>query len=187
MTPSFHSEHGEDRWIFENLKLPQKGVYVDIGCAHPVDSSNTAFLREMGWTGIGIDANPQWAPEWKEGEFVCAVLSDQPTARWRVNPVGHPYASRIDPAAPEVPATNLEMVIQAHSIEKIDLLSINVEGHEFWVLSTLDFFKHRPRIIIAEYDTAGIGKDFRVLEALTRYKGYRDVHKTPSNYIFTRL
>ena len=30
---NFYSEYGEDRWIAENLKLPDRGFYVDVGCA----------------------------------------------------------------------------------------------------------------------------------------------------------
>lgn len=54
----FHSQFGEDRWIFEHVDLPDKGVFVDIGAGHPIALSNTYFFEQKGWTGICIDADP---------------------------------------------------------------------------------------------------------------------------------
>ena len=64
---NFYSEYGEDRWIAENLKLPDRGFYVDVGCAVPGSGSNTAFLRDRGWGGLVIDANPAYAALWLAG------------------------------------------------------------------------------------------------------------------------
>ena len=30
--PVYYSQHGEDRWIVENLKIPQAGTFVEVGC-----------------------------------------------------------------------------------------------------------------------------------------------------------
>lgn len=40
----FHSQFGEDRWIFEYINLPKQGVFIDIGAGHPVCLSNTYFF-----------------------------------------------------------------------------------------------------------------------------------------------
>ena len=43
------------------------GFFVDVGCAWPVQANNTYYLeRHLGWTGIGIDALPDFAPAWEE-------------------------------------------------------------------------------------------------------------------------
>ena len=39
-------------YIFKSKK---KGVYVDVGCNHPVYSNNTYLLYKKGWRGINID------------------------------------------------------------------------------------------------------------------------------------
>ncbi len=45
---NFHSQFGEDRYIFEKIELPQKGVFVDIGAGHPIFYSNTYFFEKNG-------------------------------------------------------------------------------------------------------------------------------------------
>ena len=62
----FYSSNGEDKWVAKNITLPKKGFYVDIGAAHPTRMSNTAFLRDMGWEGIQVDADPYWIPYWNK-------------------------------------------------------------------------------------------------------------------------
>ena len=53
-----YSQEGEDiilKRYFENRK---NGFYVVIGAHHPYRYSNTALLREMGWSGINIEPSP---------------------------------------------------------------------------------------------------------------------------------
>ena len=33
----------------------EKGVYIDVGCNHPIKYNNTYLLFKRGWTGINID------------------------------------------------------------------------------------------------------------------------------------
>ena len=37
------------------LKNKKKGIYVDIGCHHPLINNNTYLLFKRGWSGINID------------------------------------------------------------------------------------------------------------------------------------
>ena len=39
-------------YIFKNKK---KGIYLDIGCQHPISNNNTYLLFKRGWHGINID------------------------------------------------------------------------------------------------------------------------------------
>ncbi|MGB7293532.1 MAG: hypothetical protein WBD99_15285 [Thermodesulfobacteriota bacterium] len=55
----FHSQFGEDKYIYENIDLPEQGVFVDVGSGHPTYLSNTYFSEKNGWTGICIDADPR--------------------------------------------------------------------------------------------------------------------------------
>ena len=38
--------------IFYNLK---DGIYLDIGCNHPIKYNNTYLLFKKGWKGINVD------------------------------------------------------------------------------------------------------------------------------------
>ena len=42
--------------VLQNIK---KGVYLDIGCYHPIKDSNTALLYKNGWRGINIDISKE--------------------------------------------------------------------------------------------------------------------------------
>ena len=48
---------GEDLKIKDFFKRKKKGIYVDIGCYHPLDGSNTYLLYKKGWSGINVDVN----------------------------------------------------------------------------------------------------------------------------------
>lgn len=165
--------------------MPEKGVYVDVGCYHPKIASNTAHFRELGWSGVAIDANPHMAKEWADypGVFVNALIGNGEPAKYQVN-YDQPGWSRVG-SGEVTPTRTLESILSERGIGKIDLLSIDLEGQEFAALQSLDLEKHQPQIIIAEFDTGGMGKDFRVLEYLLQ-REYIAMHMTEANIIYRR-
>ena len=34
-----------------------KGIYIDLGCNHPIKYNNTYLLYKRGWSGINIDSD----------------------------------------------------------------------------------------------------------------------------------
>ena len=50
-----YSLDGEDLIISEYFKNKDKGLYVDIGCYHPVHRNNTFLLHKKGWRGVNVD------------------------------------------------------------------------------------------------------------------------------------
>lgn len=182
----FYSECGEDRWLYERGLLAEKGLYVDLGAAWPRQYSNTALLRDMGWTGLQVDACPEYRPLWEELglELTVAVLWTEPEARYLYNP-DRPNLSKISAAGSPVPARLLSELLESKGIELIDLLNVDLEGAEFPVLAGLDLDRHRPRIIIWEYNTLGV-KNEQLLPYLEA-RGYRRLHQTECNYIHAAL
>jgi hypothetical protein len=183
--PTFRSEYGEDAWIYAHCQLPASGFYVDIGCAYPDHNSNTSFLRQMGWKGIAIDGNPAYAPDWAgRSEFVCAVLSDSPDAAFEIC-VENPAMSRITGRGSNH-TVNLNDLLESEVA--IDFLSIDIEGHEFDVLNTLNWNLWQPDIIVAEYatlqpDGKTVKLDYRVRDMLLA-TGYREIHRTVANIVY---
>lgn len=55
---SSYSQFGEDRIIEAFFGTQGKGIYVDIGCNHPISYSNTWKLYLRGWNGVCVDPNP---------------------------------------------------------------------------------------------------------------------------------
>ena len=66
----FHSQFGEDRYIYKNIDLPEKGIFVDVGAGHPIYLSNTYFFEKNGWTGVCIDADPNQYEYLKKNELM---------------------------------------------------------------------------------------------------------------------
>lgn len=178
MTP--HSEYGEDRWIAENLFLPEKGFYLDVGAGHPTVASNTAFLRESGWDGVSIDPQ-RFVVEWP-GIFIQAAISDIPLVPF----VFDGFSARIKKSKQFVAAVTLAEVIDDLNIQKIDFLSIDVEGHEWTAFNTFCWRDLLPTIIVAEYNTEGIGEDFRLRDQLLSSGLYDAIHQTIANIIYVR-
>jgi len=181
---NFYSQNGEDEWIANNLVLPEKGFYLDVGCGHPFNQSNTAFLRERGWKGLAVDANPSWTNHWTEElreHFMHGVVSNRrEIVRFDIHAV--PEYSRINEnGALRYMSVTLGEIIGDRSV---DFMSLDVEGHEFEVITGMDSLK-LPPVIVSEYNTAGIGEDFSVRDYLS-YLGFQVVHKTISNLIFLK-
>jgi len=188
--PLYYGQNREDKWIAENLPLPDKGFYVDIGCGHPFTTSNTAFLRDRKWDGLAIDANPAWANEWKDiPAFQCAIIANDPEVRFKINH-DNAYWSREDENGPWCKAENVEEFLDRHQVTKIDFLSVDTEGTEFDVLWHFNFQKHSPSIVVAEYNAAHIPivepEDSRIPD-LMRANGYK-LNKVfpPVNMIFSK-
>lgn len=67
----------QDQWLVSVLGERQGGTFVDIGCNHPTELSNTYYVeKNLGWAGIGIDNEPEYERLWwamrPRSRFVCA-------------------------------------------------------------------------------------------------------------------
>jgi FkbM family methyltransferase len=192
----------ESEWFISNTDTIEgdHNIYVDIGAAHPINKSLTHFVRDRGWSGVAIDGNSDYEHDWIQagyGSHFChALLSDQPRARFAIH--DNAFTSRISDSPEtdhperwgikhiiERDTVSLNAILEQRGIGKIDLLTIDLEGHEMEVLSTLDFEKHSPLFIISEYVTQGESTDPRVCQILLK-RGYEVVHMTESNLIFRR-
>ncbi len=184
----YYSQNGEDEWIDQHLSLPIKGFYLDIGCGHPTQTSNTAFLRDRKWEGLAIDGSGQWAADWLDiPDFMCAVIA---TKSGIVRFKDDKWWGRINPEGGERIATTIEGLLNRQKVRKIDFLSVDLEGSELDILKTFDFEKHDPPIVIAEYNAAHlphVEATDSLIPAFMQSKGYslKRVFE-PANMIFTK-
>ena len=188
--PLYYAQNREDKWIAENLPLPNKGFYVDIGCGHPFTTSNTAFLRDRKWEGLAIDGSPIWADEWKDiPAFHCAIISTHPEVFFKIDP-DNAYWSRINANGVRHKAECIEQLLSRFNIVKIDFLSVDTEGTEFELLSSFDFDKHNPSVVVAEYNAAHLPilePEQSPIPALMKERGYSlQMMFPPVNMIFAR-
>lgn len=183
MQENFFSEDGVDRWCAENLKIPERGFYVDVGCAHPLRYSNTAWLRARGWTGLAIDGTPEYAPEWagaKGATFINAIVSNEPRVRFLNEPT-NALVSRIHVEGEERAAVPLSLLTGNRYVH---FLSIDIEGHEAPVME--QFLKDclPPGILVCEFNSCHLGRDPRIFGIAFQH-GMKLRHLTDNNAIFT--
>ena len=187
MEHNFNSQCGEDKWLYLEGLLPDNGFYIDLGSANGTVNSNTKLLDNMGWNGICVEPNPEYATTYLDR--TCKLI---PKAVNKIDgSVYFNYAGEAGKIAKKeqigvkvVPGISLETLVRENKVTQIDLLSIDLEGSEYDVLKP--YFKTdlpKPKIIIAEYCTFG-KQDHRLVTMLIK-KGYWLQLTTAFNYVLT--
>ena len=166
------------------------GFFVEVGANEPIERSQTWHLEQSGWTGVLIEPQPDLAVNLvkERTAMVFAAACSSPENRGRTMPlhVAGPLSSlhrdRMAPgAAPEsiieVPLRTLDGILQeADAPSPIDLLSIDVEGHELEVLRGFDLVRWRPRLIMLEDHVSDLERHWYLQSS-----GYRLIRRVGNN------
>jgi FkbM family methyltransferase len=203
----YYSQHGEDKWIVENLKLPKMGFFVEVGAFDGVNLSNTKHFEDKGWLGLCVEADPRsWVPLLRNRKCQCFLgAADSQRGTLPFDCVAEPSHSGFDrnTSSPlgfggtiRVPTLPLSSVLDAYDIGPIDLLSIDTEGTEIKVFGSGHFGQHRgiyagmahprpwPKIVIVEWETAGLPSNEQALMDYFSKLPYSLVHRNEGNLIF---
>ncbi len=134
---NWYSQAGQDKWVHE-LK-PSPGYFVDLGAYNGVDTSNTLALEERGWTGVCVEANPDYHMSLTENRptatcLHCAVSGRTQLFHWEGQT---PSANLLAPRVPGYTLDDLLNVVNAP--ELLDYVSMDLEGMELEVLEAYDF------------------------------------------------
>jgi FkbM family methyltransferase len=172
---SSYGQEGEDKVLASLLFkahggfLPVTGFYVDVGAHDPFRFSNTYFFYKRGWSGINIDAAPGSmrsfeAKRSRDLNLEIGVGKDISTATFYVfnepalNTFDHELATarcigswRIVREV-EVQVMPLRDILAKHvsANQKIDFMTIDVEGRDFDVLRSNDWQRYRPMVVVVE-------------------------------------
>lgn len=164
-----YAQEGEDIILQRYFSNKKKGVYVDIGAHHPIRFSNTYIFYKSGWTGINIDPIPgvkaifdQVRP--KDINLELAINNEETEIEYynfrekALNTFSKTLAKQYTDAN-----WKLESVLKLNTTplykvldnffpvpQNIDFMSIDVEGFEFNVLSSNNWEKYKPKIILIE-------------------------------------
>ena len=202
-----YSQEGEDL-ILERLfaeKGKRNGFYVDIGALHPKRYSNTYLLYKKGWRGINVDANPGSMAEFRrirprDINIEAAITSGRETRKFHI--FYAPEMNTFDPTLAQhwvekgsemLGTVDLRCMPLADLLDThvpngtaIDLLTVDVEGFDYEVLSSNNWRKYRPEFIIAEcLDTVSIDQAHSdPVAKLLMDHGYLIAAKTMNSVIF---
>jgi hypothetical protein len=192
----FSSQFGQDK-VLESLGfLKIGGVFVEVGSNHPVLNSNSYYL-ELHWGYSGISIDPiDYADLFKvhrpKTRFINVAIDKEASSvtlnlvkkeeGWEdqvsslydsVSTHGRGFKS-IKTVVPADTLTNI-----CNGLEHIDLLMLDVEGHEINVLQSFDWSHSQPDIILVE-NTGNFYPRHRLERFLTS-KGYHLVARVGSS------
>lgn len=204
----YYSQSGQDRYANETFFHDKKGgVFVDIGAYDGIHISNTYFFEEeLGWTGVCIEPIPEIFEKLLANRRCACVqgcISDEAGEKTFLRVSGYPemlsgLTEKYDPAhlvriqedilryggaceEMTVPCFSFNQLMEKHGISHIDFLSVDTEGGEFDILSSIDYEKYSIDVITVE-DNYSDPRFVPLLES----KGYRLDSLHPPDLFFVR-
>ena len=162
-----YSISGVDLIIDRMFSKVKKGIYIDLGCNHPIKHNNTYLLHKRGWEGINIDADEKSIKEFqnlrKKDYNVSALISNKKDKikyyfyheRSALNTVDAKLVKRRKAKPKRIivrETTTLNNIIEnsPYKKSKLNLLSIDIENHEYEALKNFKFKKYDIDCIVIE-------------------------------------
>jgi len=134
-----------EQFVLDNV--PSDGVYVDVGANNGFFYSLQVARRHTGARVFAFEPDPQILPHLKRNvhqngfdtqiEIIAQAVSDSP-GQLRLTAGLGASGYLLDDAAPdpgiEVPVTTLDAFVQQRGLDRIDLIKVDIEGHEHRML-----------------------------------------------------
>jgi FkbM family methyltransferase len=168
MTFISYAQNFEDVMLGRALKHVEKGFYIDVGAAWPVEHSVTKAFYDMGWSGINVEPNPAIHSQLQEQRTrdvnLRQAVSDV-CGRMTMNVIAGTGLSTLDASIAhqhqeggwtakllEVDVTTLTDIWSSHVArgQEVHFLKVDVEGYEEAALRGNDWAANRPWIVVAE-------------------------------------
>lgn len=164
------SQEGEDLILDRLFENKSNGFYIDIGAHHPKRFSNTKLFYDKGWKGINIDAMPGSMrlfeksrprdinlekPISNENQILTYYAFNEPALNGfskELSEQRNGKGNYFIEFTTDIETITLEKVLDEHLPlnQKIDFLSIDVEGLDYEVLISNNFNKYQPKVILIE-------------------------------------
>lgn len=129
------SQFGEDgiiQEVFRRIGCTNR-FFLEIGAQVGIEN-NSANLLLQKWSGCWMEANPECVATLRQG---FAPLIDK---------------GRLRVVESLVTAGNIEALLAEASVpSEFDLLSIDIDGNDYWVWNAIQ--RYRPRVVVIEYNS----------------------------------
>jgi len=173
-----YSQFGEDIILLNLFSHKNNGKFIDVGCNRPIDGNNTFNLYIRGWSGLNIDGNQSLINDYKKirpfDKSICALVSNQEvelpfyiSKNDTVSTISKDFVEKnkntweyLEDNIILKKTRTLTQILDdnLYMSKPIDLLSIDIEGHDFEALLGLDLNKYRPSIICIEIHNFDLSK-----------------------------
>lgn len=191
--------------VLKNAKR-NKGVFIDVGCNHPIEYNNTYLLYLKGWRGINIDGNGTLIELYqqfrKEDINLHNLVSNKEeevifnlSYKDKISTIDTDHVKSLgENKFPEhlrtkMTTKTLNTILAEHLVDEkeIDLLCIDVENHDFEVLTSIDLDKYKPYLIVIEMldFSMNAARENKIYNFLNE-KGYTLTHFVFCNGFFVR-
>jgi FkbM family methyltransferase len=164
-----YAQNGEDVVLARAFPDVRSGFYVDLGAAHPLMDSVTKHFYDRGWSGVNVEPLRDGHAALDAGRprdlNLRLAVGTESSDRVFYEAVDAPGLSTFEPALADrarqisrivehqVPMITLRHLFEQYVGERtVDFLKIDVEGLEYDVLSTGDWSRFRPRVLVVEGD-----------------------------------
>ena len=169
-TKKSYSISNVDLIINRMFSKKNNGIFIDLGCNHPIKFNNTYLLYKRGWRGINIDLDKKSIEEFNKirnkDYNLQSLISSEPDeekeiyyyhSRSAINTVSEELIKyrKTDKNKIKVikqKTETLENVIEGSPFKNnsIDFLSIDIENHEYEALKNFNFNKYKIQVIVTE-------------------------------------
>lgn len=201
------SQFGEDVFLFSLFDKNYKGIYLDVGCYHPIKHNNTLIFFKNGWHGINIDLNPLTielfnfmrpndinlnigvsSDELEKNLYFIDETNTQNTLSENqlIFLKKHHNLKASEITQKKIQTKKLDKILEDHKLKKIDFMNIDIEGHELDVIQTLNFEKVKIKYICIEMiehnDFSKNNSD--QIKSLLKENNFKLLKKFDFNYIY---
>jgi FkbM family methyltransferase len=201
--PQYYSQNGEDclLWaLFQEKTKP--GYYVEVGALDGLRFSNTYSFERAGWTGVCIEAHPDYYQLLEQNRpasvNVSVAVGDHDgritlyaNARGSLSTImpnlesefSMNYGENFSGFTPiDIELKTLNSILNdANAPLPIDILSVDIEGAEWQALHGFDLKRYRPRVLVLEVNDTT--EEDRLTSYLKRF-GYLRARKIVNNVFF---
>lgn len=207
---TYYSQKGQDKFVNEFIffNKPQ-GFFIEIGANNGINFSNTYFFEKtLNWQGICVEPYPELFEELRNNrncycENVCIATEKNIVKFLKCHGfITEMYSGILDNYDPrhleridneiktyggskeiiEVQCISFDDLIEKYQIDKIDLLSIDIEGGEEKIIKSIDFSKTYIVIIIIENNF-----DNNDIRNYLKSKGYDLIKRLGKDDIYQKL
>jgi len=135
-----YSQNGEDgliAFIFSRIGVTDRR-FVEFGIGDGRECNSANLVRHFGWSGLMLEARPS--------DVRKAVAHYERFRRADGNPA-------VTVSSCRVTVDNIDDAIERGGVTgEIDLLSIDIDGNDYWIWEAIDIV--RPRVVVIEYNAS---------------------------------